>query len=206
MVVTAEAPEETLPLNDTDKGNFFRGRYAQYQHRKSALAPPTPLVCPTIDTAAPALRDVSPPRLITPPPEKLHDIFYASNKDLLDQLRLIIKPEYLEGQSDSCFIKDACLSDLRKKIEVIGCNMRTETNKKYYEILAKDRYNDSIDLKADKRMKYLHFFCRFCCPISKRAVQSFLQQMALTLDKQSKQSNILQLQKFGGTRILDHSL
>ena len=43
-VVTAEAPEEALPTNDTDRGNFFRGRYAQYQHCKRVLMPRTPLI------------------------------------------------------------------------------------------------------------------------------------------------------------------
>ena len=84
----------------------------------------------------------------------MHDIFDNSNRDILDLLRLIIKPEYLQerGQGDaSCFKKDAKLGDVRKQIEVVGCNMRAESNKKYYELLAKVRYNDSIDLEPEKR-------------------------------------------------------
>ena len=194
-VITPTVPEEALPLNKTEAGKFFQARYSKYQNRKSILITPTLIIPPPATKKLEENKKAEPPvpRAVTPTEEPIHELYHDSNKDLLGLLQMIIKPEFLSAK----ILKDGTsANDLRQSIESIGCNIRAAKNKEYYRFLAKDRYDDEIRV-GDDGGKYFPLLGRFCCPLSKRAIQSFL-KLAINIDEISKESNVLQLQKYGG--------
>ena len=190
-VVTDNESEEALPNNQHDVGKLFQAGYSKYQQRKSILLlpPPTPAA---INTTRSFIDSVSPPKNVTPS-EPTNDLFKEKNKDLLALIQSIIKPQYLQQQS--IFVEDVDLDRFRVDIEDLGCQIRAASNEKYYATLAENRYDDSVCV--NNKALYGSILDRFCCPLSKRAIQTFL-LMALKIDAESKSTGILQLQKYGG--------
>ena len=203
FIVTAEAPAEKLPVNQTELARFFQQRHDAYHRRKSMLDPPTQQQYPPKEAAAAeqtlpkidtefATSDHSPvPACITPPNQEENVLYNEQNNDLLVLLGSIIRPEYMERFD--LLQPGACLDSFRLTIQSIGRSSQLEANKEHYETLAKDRYDD--DIKVNSRAKYEPLLNRFCCPWSKRAIQGFL-HTALQLAETDP--SILQLRKYGG--------
>ena len=140
-VVTPMKPEENLPLNQTELGKFFQLRYGQYQNRKS-IAPvgaprltmpgasflSIPPLAPTNDvtTSLSSSSSVSPPRAVTPTEDINHEFYQLENKDLLDLLQSVIKPECLSN----ALLDGAKPDDFRQKIEAVGCKIRAKKKTK----------------------------------------------------------------------------
>lgn len=188
-VTTKSCSQERLPVNQTELANFFQAKYDLYNRRKSVLHfQPTPTkraashrfsLSPIPAQAVPTIQE----------PNSLHD---NNNQDILALLQTIIRPEYLV--KEDLLIKDACINSFRSELQKLGCSFQARQNKDHYESLAKDRYDDSI--QVFNRQKYECFFRRFCCPWSKRAIQSFL-LMALQFADDGD-SSVLHLPKSGG--------
>ena len=185
-VATAGTPEETLPLNQHELGKLFQARYVQYQHRKSIL------ILPPIDTGeVTAVRDAVPPPRVVTPTEHMHEILKDKNKEIYDPLSSVIKPDKLVAMLK----EDIDLDSFKNKVQDIGCRMRAEANTKHFSMLAKDRYDDRV--RVSDKNKYTAFLNRFCCPLSKKAIQGFM-LLALKIDEESKATGMMQLQKYGG--------
>ena len=193
-IVTAAAPADTLPDNQTELARFFQSRYEQYLKRKSMLDPknfPPKAVLPKIDTTDSLADDTVPSLACVTPQSEESELCKDENKDIMVLLQSIIKPEFL------CRVDllktDVCLDDFCSTVQSIGRRAQARANQQHYETLAKDRYDDNIT--ADQE-KYEKLFKRFCCPWSKHAIQTFLQTALQIAD--DGDPTVLQLQKYGG--------
>ena len=115
------------------------------------------------------------------------------NADIRAILESVLNPSLLKR--DDLFIGDGNIAceKLRSAMHRFGKQKQKEANLQHYRIIAaNDNLSDLVDGK-----KYIPLLDRFCCPLNKRAIQSFL-SIAVMIDEENEATQILRLPRKGG--------
>ncbi|CAB9516818.1 unknown protein [Seminavis robusta] len=173
--------------NEKQKQLKFESRYHSYRRRDTFIA--NHLVIDTTDND----QTKKQPAIVTPTETRSqrNDITHEGNKDVRELLETIFD----QGQLPDLLTFDVDLDSFRSKVQAMGIRLQKEANEKRSRMLAEE--DDDLSHAVDKS-KVEAFLDRFCCPLRRSSIQSFL-HVALQINDAGCR-DILQLQKYGGSK------